>query len=234
LENLAKKQLRPMLLVALPRLNLEYLTVLKGFISLLRDPSQTESVFDIVEGMRNTDATKMAVKYVKSAPEVEQIVNERYIAPTPDIENLLKYPEGSLGHTYASYIKESNFTPDFYRKIKVEDDISYILLRMRQAHDIWHIVTGFGTDSIGELGLQAFSLAQTRLPLPVILLAGGLLKTLKEPENLDNLLDRVAAGYKMGSKAKPLLAQKWEEHWDKPLSEWRSELGVEPMPVYTP
>ena len=224
-----------MLLVALPRLNLEFLKTLKGFVSILRDPGQTESIFDIVEGMRNTDASKSAVNYIKSQPEVEQIVNERYIASTPDIENLLKYPEGSLGHTYASYIKESNFDPEFYRKIKVEDDISYVLLRMRQTHDIWHIVTGFGTDPTGELGLQAFSLAQTRLPLPVILLAGGLLKTLlQSPDTLGNLLDRIAVGYRMGSQAKPLLAQKWEEYWDKPLSDWRAELGVEPMPVYIP
>ncbi len=31
----------------------------------------------------------------------------------------------------------------------------------------------------------------------------------------------------MGLKAKPLLAQKWEEHWDKPLLEWRTELGID-------
>ncbi|MEM7555757.1 MAG: Coq4 family protein [Cyanobacteria bacterium P01_A01_bin.84] len=224
-----------MSLLTLPRLNLEFITTLKGCVSLIRDPSQTESVFDIVEGMRNTNASKFALKYIQSHPEVDKIIQERHIPDIPNIEALLKYPQTSLGYTYASYIKESNFQADFYRKLKVKDDISYVLLRMRQSHDIWHIVTGFGTDSIGELGLQAFSLAQTRLPLPVILLAGGLVRTLlKSPETLGNLLEQIAIGYRMGAKAKPFLAQKWEENWNKPLDEIRKELNVELVETYIP
>ena len=224
-----------MLSIPMPRLNLEFLMTLKGFASIIKDPNKTESVFDIVDGMRNTEATKQAVKFIKSKPEVEQLIQERYLAPALNLDELLKYPQGSLGYEHASALKAANLDPDFYRKVKVEDDISYIILRMRQSHDIWHTITGFDVDSIGELGLQAFSLAQTHLPLPIILIAGGLLKTLlKSPEDLDRLLDRIAAGYRMGAKAKPFLGQKWEENWEKPLSEWRAELGVEPTPVYIP
>ena len=31
--------------------------------------------------------------------------------------------------------------------------------RLRETHDIVHVLTGFGTDGPGELGLQAFNLA---------------------------------------------------------------------------
>ncbi|MEM7726368.1 MAG: Coq4 family protein [Cyanobacteria bacterium P01_A01_bin.45] len=222
-------------LITLPKLNLEFLTTLKGCVSLIRDPSQTESVFDVVDGMKNTDASKFALKYIQSDSGVEKIIQERYTPDIPNIEALLKYPPISLGYTYASYLKESNFQADFYRKLEVEDDISYLLLRMRQVHDIWHIITGFGTDSIGELGLQAFSLAQTRLPLAVILLAGGLLRTLiKSPDTMGSLLDNIAIGYRMGAKAKPFLAQKWEENWERPLDEIRKELNVELVESYIP
>lgn len=224
-----------MQLISLPKKNREFLTAFKGLVTLVKDPSKTDSVFDIVEAMRNTDASKLAVEYIKSKPGVSQIVEERYLTTTPNLDDLIKYPEGSLGYEYAFAMKEAGFDPDFYRKITVEDDLSYILLRIRQSHDIWHTVTGFGTDSIGELGLQAFSLAQTHLPLPIILIAGGLLKTLlKSPQELDRLLDRIALGYRMGAKAKPFVAQKWEENWDKPLAELRAELGVETSPVYQP
>ncbi|HEY9627127.1 MAG TPA: hypothetical protein V6C84_07485 [Coleofasciculaceae cyanobacterium] len=37
-----------MLLVSLPSINLEFLKAVKGMVSIIRDPSQTESVFDIV------------------------------------------------------------------------------------------------------------------------------------------------------------------------------------------
>ncbi|HEY9626909.1 MAG TPA: Coq4 family protein [Coleofasciculaceae cyanobacterium] len=184
--------------------------------------------------MRHTEASKMAVEYIKSKPEVAQVVAERYLAPRPDLDKLLQYPPESLGYAYASAMKAQNFDPEFYRKIAVEDDLSYILLRLRQSHDVWHTVTGMSTDATGEIGLQAFSLAQTHMPLAIVLIAGGLLKTLKHPAELDRLLDRIAVGYKIGKQAKPFLAQKWEEGWEKPLAVWRSELGVEAMKEYIP
>lgn len=221
--------------ITIPRLNREFFTAFKGLISIVKDPTKTDSVFDIVEGMRNTEASKLALDYIKSKPGVAQIVEERYLAPTPNLDELIKYPLGSLGYEYASAMKAAGFDPEFYRPIQVVDDLSYIFLRLRQCHDIWHTVTGFGTNITGELGLNAFNLAQTHLPLPIMLIAGGLLKTLMQsPQDLDKLLDRIAVGYRMGSKAQPFLAQKWEENWEKPLAEWRTELGVEPMPVYVP
>lgn len=220
--------------ITLPALNLEFLKTLKGFISIVRDPSQTDSVFDLVEGMRNTEVSRMAVEYIKSKPETAQLIEERYIPPTPDLDALLQYPPDSLGYIHASAMKTAGFDPEFYRKIQVEDDLTYVMLRLRQSHDIWHTVTGIGTDVAGELGLQAFSLAQTRMPLAIILIAGGLLKTLRHPENLDRLLDQIAIGYRMGAKAKPFLAQKWEEHWEKPLEDWRSDLNLERMTTYIP
>ncbi len=34
--------------------------------------------------------------------------------------------------------------------------------RLRDMHDLWHVVTGYGRDSFGEACLLAFSYAQTR------------------------------------------------------------------------
>ncbi len=141
---------------------------------------------------------------------------------------LLQLPSASLGHIYASYITSAGFDPDFYRKGAVTDDITYFLMRMRQTHDVWHIVTNFGVDVKGELGLKAFELAQTRRPLAAMLVAGGVIETLlKNPADMDALLDHIAMGYRMGTQTQPLLAQKWEANWAQPLAEWRSQLGIE-------
>lgn len=218
----------------LARIDPNFLTLLKGIVSLFREPS-IECIYNLEDGLRNTKATLLAVEFMKSQPEIAQLIQERYLAPIPNIEILGKYPEGTLGYAYADYMKSTGFDPNFYRHTKVEDEISYVLLRIRQTHDIWHIITGFGTNGLEELGLKAFEIAQTRRPLAVALIGGGLLMTLiKSPEGIGALLGQIAMGYKMGSKAKPLLAQKWEEHWDKRLSEWRTELGIEPASVYTP
>jgi ubiquinone biosynthesis protein COQ4 len=206
---------------------LDALIVLKGALALIRDPQKTDSVYDIEDGMKHSEAMATATRYMLAKPEIAALAEERYLATTPDISKLLQCPPNSLGYAYSNYINTAGFDPVFYRSITVEDDTSYLLLRLRQTHDIWHVVTDFSVDVTGELGLKAFELAQTRRTMAGILIAGGFLKCLLQtPNELDGLLDNISRGYRMGLQAKPLLAQKWEENWDKPLSEWRSELGI--------
>ena len=211
----------------LRRFNLDTLVVLKGALSLIRDPQQTDSVYDIEDGMKHSAAMAAATRQMMAQPEIAALAAERYLAVTPDIPKLLQYPPDSLGYAYANYIHTAGFDPGFYRPMAVEDDTSYLLLRLRQTHDIWHVVTGFSTNVPGELGLKAFELAQTRRTMAGILIAGGFLKCLLQtPDELDELLNNISSGYRMGLQAQPLLAQKWEENWDKSLSEWRSKLGI--------
>ncbi len=216
-------------------LNIDFLQTIKGAISLLRDPGQTESVYDIEDGLSKTEATKQAIAYLKTKPGVAAIIEERYLAPAPDLEALLQLPSDSLGYVYAKYITDSGFDPNFYRKVEINDDVSYVLFRLRQTHDLWHIVTGCNTDVIDELALKAFEIPQARRTMSVVLLAGGMLRVMfNNPEDLDRLLDRLAVMYRMGAKAQPFLAQKWEEGWEKPLSQWREELGIELVDQYIP
>ena len=209
-----------------PELSPDILKAVRGFIALANNPNQTEAVFDIADGLRPTEYQHF-IEYAYQKPAVAQILKERYFAQTPDLETLLRYQKNSLGYVYASTLKQAALDPNFYRKLKVEDDYSYIALRLRQTHDIWHLITGFGTDLSGEMGLQAFTLAQTHSPLAVTLLAAVALYTMKSSGSLDDLVYSIQQGWQMGEKAEPFLAQKWEEHWEKPLSEWRTQLGVE-------
>jgi ubiquinone biosynthesis protein COQ4 len=218
----------------LRRFNLDALVVLKGVLSLIRDPQQTESVYDIEDGMKHSAAMVTATHHMMAQPEIAGLAAERYLATTPDILKLLEYPPDSLGYAYAKYIDTNGFDPGFYRLMTVEDDTSYLVLRLRQTHDLWHVVTGFATNVPGELGLKAFELAQTRRTMAGILIAGGFLKCLLQtPAELDELLNNISRGYRMGLQAKPLLAQKWEENWGKSLNELRSALGLRLVGVLT-
>jgi len=180
-----------------PELSPEILKAVRGFITFANDPTQTAALFDIADGLRQTDLYLQFIKYAHSHSAIAQILQERYLSSTP------------------------------YRKITVEDDYSYIALRMRQTHDIWHIVTGFGTNFADEMGLQAFTLAQTRSPLAVAILAATVIHALKSSTPLNPLIERMQQGWSMGERAHPFLAQKWEEYWEKPLSEWRADLNIE-------
>jgi ubiquinone biosynthesis protein Coq4 len=196
-------------------------------MAFANNPSQTDAVFDLADGLRQTDLYEQFLERAHSQPAVDRIIRERYLAPVDDLERLLDGPPDSLGYQYAAQMKRMGLRPDFYPQLVVEDDYSYIALRLRQTHDIWHAVTGFGTDLAGEVGLQAFLLAQMRSPLAVAIMAGSAMYALKSSTPLSPLVDRIHQGWQMGEKASPFLAQKWEENWEKSLSEWRDDLNVE-------
>jgi ubiquinone biosynthesis protein Coq4 len=63
--------------------------------------------------------------------------------------------------------------------------------------------------------------------MATMLIANALIAvTLFTPEELPELLSAIAKGWEMGSQAKPLFAQKWEENWEKPLTQWQTELNI--------
>lgn len=212
-----------------PKRNLKLIQAARGVFGLIKDPGSLESIFDIGEGLQESELMQGAIAHLLSMPEVAAIVKERYLGTTPNLEELLQLPPDSLGYAYASKMTTENFDPEFYRKVQITSDTSYVLLRVRQTHDIWHAVTGFDTDPAGEIGLQAFVLAQNHWPIAILILVGAMLNAVKKQEDLNGLMQLIHRGYQMGVNAKPFMAQKWEEQWERPLAEIRSELNVVPL-----
>jgi ubiquinone biosynthesis protein COQ4 len=211
--------------------HLAYLKALKGFVALMRNPDDLPSVFKIINGLRHTRAFQEMVAHMLSTPETAALITERYQGPTPNLDELAKLPEGSLGFEFAHHMREKGLQVVFYPVLDVTDDLSYIEMRLRSTHDIWHLITGFGVTAAHELGLQAFMLAQGCAPLATVLIGGGMVRSVfgEVPDGLETprVMDQVVQGWRMGRKAKQLMAQRWETGWQRPLAEWRQELGIE-------
>lgn len=207
-----------------------YVTALKGALGMIRDPEHTESVFDIEDGLRHTEATREALRYTARHPAVEQMIAERFLRPVPDTERLKQLDRGTLGREYVEHLDSMGFDPDYYRKIDVKDDVDYILMRLRQTHDIWHVVTGFSTSALGEICVKAVELAQTHRPMAAVICAGGTFRyLLHDPKEFGACVNSISIGYQLGLKAKPLLSKKWEDEWERPLADIRAELDVHPI-----
>lgn len=202
----------------------------KAFLKvLLDDRGNLDLVEELSTSLVDNRAFQLTVESMKAKPEVASIIAERYMAPPHDLKALLEYPQDSLGYTYASSLKEAGLQT-ITAKVKIDSDTSYVENRWQQTHDIWHIITGFDTSEIGEIGLQAFYLAQFQLPLASMLIANSLISTtLLQPDELSLLLSAIAKGWEMGQTAKPLIAQKWEEAWEKPVAVWQAELNIQPI-----
>lgn len=203
---------------------------MKAFITLLFDDSGSLApVWELSNSLIDSNAFQLAIAAMKETPEVAAILAERYIAPSHNLATLQHCPPNSLGYVYASHMKQAGFQP-FEPSMVINSDTHYVEYRWQQTHDIWHIVTGFDTSEAGEIGLQAFYLAQFQLPLSSLLIANALIAaTLLQPEGLSPLLSAIAQGWRMGKIAKPLIAQKWEEAWEKPVTQWQTELNVQPV-----
>src|SRR5690242_1389204 len=130
----------------------EQIKALNSFCALTQGSAIFEAIYDLDAILAKTELSKVSVEYLKSQPEVAEIIQERYLAPVPDLEKLLTYPKDSLGYLFAAHLKANNLDPVFYRQRQVQDDITYVSLRRSQTHDIHHIVTGFGTYPAAELG----------------------------------------------------------------------------------
>lgn len=210
--------------------HLHLLQVLKPFVTLLYGEDSLDTIGELSVALLKTPSFDLAAQHLQRDPAAAALIQERYLAPPHDLDALLQYPQDSLGYIYAAQMKAQGFDPDLYSHLKVDSDASYVEARLGQTHDIWHTVTGFKTSAIDEIGLQAFHLPQLPYPLATMLIANSLMaSTFFEPAELPQLLNAIAQGWEMGKAAKCLFAQKWEQSWDKPLSQWQAELGIQPI-----
>lgn len=205
----------------------DYLTAIRGLYRIISDPSQTDAIFEIGQGIKRTGVLgKVARRARAQSPEVDRLIRERYTPPLCRLGELLQLPEGTLGRVFAENMTRAGFEVEFFPSERVTDDGMYLLMRLRRTHDIWHTVTGLGTDAPGELGLQGFMLAQLKSPLSVVLIAGGAIRSLLRPAERRRMFDEVRRGYRMGQAALPLLPVRFEDGWDRPLAEWRAALRI--------
>lgn len=202
---------------------------IKAFVILLFDESgNLKPVWELSSSLIDSPAFERTIATLNEMPAAAALIAERYQAPH-DLDRLQQYPKDSLGYVYANFMKQAGFEP-LNPAIDIDSDVHYVEFRWQQTHDIWHIITGFDTSEIGEIGLQAFYLAQFQLPLSSLLIANALIGvTLMQPESLTLMLAAIAQGWQMGKLAQPLIAQKWESAWEKPVSLWRAELNVQPV-----
>jgi len=229
---------QPVLPVSRPRMGLgdavhqAYLCV-KGFFHFVLHPTSRETFTALSEALVRFRANQDAVDHMLRDPRVVERCRERYTGTPYTPEELIKYPPGSLGHELAAAMMKHGYDPEFYRDYYGErptefrTDEEYLRFRVRQTHDIVHVLTGFDmTEFPGELGMQAFHAAQTRRPFSIALVGLGMIRIILKPAELARTLHQVAKGLAMGYAVPSLVAERFEDDWSKPVASWRAELGL--------
>jgi ubiquinone biosynthesis protein COQ4 len=203
--------------------------------NILRDPQNTEQVLEFLSLINSGPAIKKRIDRFFTNPAGKALFDQRRAidSRTVDLDALAALPDGTLGHAYARFLRSHGLTPEVFDgpPAGISDPRrSYLVQRMRQTHDLWHVVTGCETDPSGEVALQAFTFAQVRSPGSGFLAVFGGLRNAREARSTGVLRD-VVAYYRAGKRANALPAFAWEDHWATPLSEVRTMLGLPVIPV---
>ncbi|MDZ8078782.1 MAG: Coq4 family protein [Nostoc sp. SerVER01] len=129
-------------------------------------------------------------------PRVQQVldlldrfteIQRKNVSPIVEIEKLGSLPTGTFGRSWANFLHEHNLTPFTTGS------------RRKQLHDGVHVLTGYGTDPIGEAELQAFLLG-TKFTITNLMLGLGLLRVIHKNLNSQQQFswDRLWQAYQRG------------------------------------
>ena len=195
--------------------------------TFLKDPGSLDSVFAISNSLKDGPLGEQMVRHLLSNSQFKTLVDEGWRPDQIDLQKLKTLPDGSLGRCYANQLISLGITPDtLIDPSPVTNANEFVIHRLKETHDIVHVLTGFGIDGISEIGLQGFNLAQNRSPLAVMLIFGSMLSSLQNDDPLEPLLRALAHGFQMGLDAELVVSRKLEEGWERPLNDWRKELKL--------
>jgi ubiquinone biosynthesis protein COQ4 len=208
--------------------------------ALLRDPDDTKRVFDVIDALSGRSGERLFERF-RATPSGARILAERreLLASLRDREQLLALPPGSLGRSYAEFMGREQISAEGLVEASQEGgrgpdpalspERRLVGARMRDQHDLWHVVTGYGRDLVGEAAVLAFTYAQTRnrgigLIVAVAYWRGGSAAPWFRP--------LLREAWRRGRHAAWLPAADWEALLPRPLEEVRAELGLGEPPRY--
>ena len=197
---------------------------------LTRDLKRLEKVFEINDqlvALRTPADEAATLGDFARHPAGAKALRERPRLGKLDLDALRALPETTLGGAYVRFLDRNAITPESLPDITGASDMDYVLAHFYETHDLWHVVTGFDADPAGEVGLQAFLLAQFRAFLPFFVISSVLLNTaLYAYADKSNRLDAIARGWLLGRSAHSLVGIDWKQHLTSPLADVRRDLGL--------
>ena len=222
----------------LPKPRLQWGAALKALRRLLNDKEDPGQVFEIMRALNGT-ATARCYRRLLTTARGGRIAYER-----PELAERLmddawldSMPPGSVGAAYRDFVRAEQLSAEGLAEVSRIDGVSidvrhpyaWMGRRTRDVHDVWHVLSGYHRDALGEACLVAFSYAQTR-GLGWALIALGAMSRSRGAEHPYN--KAIRQGYRRGAAAAWLLGEDYERLMFEPLESARARLGLGPATIY--
>jgi ubiquinone biosynthesis protein COQ4 len=172
-----------------------------------------------------------SVASLKSDPRTVSAIDARQVFGPIRLVELETLPEGTLGRVFADHCRAREIDPNLTH-VPPTDEVGWMLNHIYQTHDIWHVLTGWGNDLAGEVGLAGFYSAQLGAP-PFFgyMLSLIQLNVVMRRANLAEIFEAFSLGYQAGQRTQPLFGVDWDRLWDVPIEEVRARFAIDPTEV---
>jgi len=206
---------------------LRSLNNLKLLTAVGRSGGELGTIADLVDNFLGSPQMEDCIRRFRALPGGAELMDGRYPPLEPPIAQLQTLPAGTLGREYARLILQLGYDPEFFRPRPIESDGQWLTQRIATTHDIHHVISGFGTERAGETGVLAITAAQIGFPAYVLLTSASQLANFRlKLEEFEGISRAAAHGSAIARQAQCLAIARWEEGWEKPIQQWRQELGL--------
>ena len=210
---------------------------------LLKNPDDTTQVFHIIEALKG-NSLGAAVGRLRSSDRGRALLQKKpdIVSKLNDREWLLSLPSNSIGRAYYDFVHAEDLSADgliassdtsareeIYRMLS--DDEAWLADRLRDIHDLQHVMTGYGRDPVGELSLLSFMKTQTPNRGISFIVWIAQRKYLREVPQFD-VRPLIWEGAQIAQQAIWMAEIEWEERLAEPIDAVRAELGFKPPHQY--
>jgi len=222
------------------RQRLEPLRAMRAFRRLARDKEDTAQVFEIMQALTGRSLHRGYDRLLESWEGGRQaFLRDELALKLDDPVWLAQFEPGTVGAAYRAFRERMGFTArglaDEARKVTSRIDAQHPVVwysrRLRDVHDIWHVLTGYATDALGEACVVAFSYAQTG-SLGFAFIGLGAAGEIRREDRSVPSHRAVWQAWRIGRRAHWLPGLDYEALLALPLQAARDKLGITSPTVY--
>ena len=218
---------------------MQLIKAIKAITRLVRNPTHTHEVFIIIRALSGSDLQKGLNRF--RTTEVGRSVLKDRTQLMNSLRNktlLSELPQNSLGQRYLQFINEQDLSADGLVEASEEQadaldansDLALFATRQRDMHDLWHVLTEYGRDELGEACLLGFTYAQNKNRGVGFIAFVGCFKLYRR-HGL-SAARSIFSAYLDGRRAAWLPQQDWEALLHEPIESVRKELKISSPVLY--
>jgi ubiquinone biosynthesis protein COQ4 len=218
------------------------LKVLRHFGKLVEDKEDTEQVFHIIEATKGKRTHEQARDFILSDD------GQRYLAQQHDLPAMLddhdrwaECGENSVAQHYIAFMKREGLTAaglvaESHKWAPPEslprDLTQWYFDRLRDTHDLFHVLTGYGRDALGEASLLGFSYSQNHNRGLLFIAYAGARQIKKVSRTTAPLFRAVREGQRNGRAAAKIAHEDIDALMREDIDAARARLGIAEPVIY--